>query len=131
MSKYEPELGQALFGCPTGHFDVPDYGCALLEWLMKEIGRVFWNREQEEWDRYVDPRIDGIEYRPYYWGEDEAIAALPNFKLTGEPFEIRWYKHSWRGLSCTHNLTPAQWVEWFNRGLALVHTVDEKRRAAQ
>ena len=128
MSEYTPEAGQALFGCPRGQYSVPDYGCALLEWLMKETERIFWNREQREWDRYEDPRIPGNIFRAYYWGEDDRIAALPNYTIDGDPLEIRWYKHSWRGLTATHEYTPAQWVAWFTLALAHIHKEGQRDR---
>ena len=127
MPDYNAELGQAIFGCPTGCYVVPYYACALLEWLMKEIERVYWNREQEEWDRYADPKIEGIEFRPYYWGDDPVISEQPNFKLTKGKLEIRWYKHSCRGLSCTHDLSPGQWVYWFNKALAVIHASERRQ----
>jgi hypothetical protein len=128
MGEYTPELGQLLFGCPTGRYDVPDYGVALIEWCMKEIERVYWNRNQREWDRYTDPQIPGIIYRPYYWGDDEVEMELPNFQLEGNQFEIRWYKHCWRGVSCNINYTPGQWVEWFDEVIKRIQRYDKNGR---
>lgn len=34
--------------------------------------------------------------RPYYWGDDESIAALPNFVYKPTGLEISWYKYPMR-----------------------------------
>jgi len=66
---YEPELGQAVFGNPSGEYKCPEFVDALLNYLCQEISRVYWNVNQKEWDEYENPRIPNIEYRPYYWGD--------------------------------------------------------------
>ena len=112
MMATEPELGQILFGNPTGEYAAPEAGDALVEGILSEIERVFWNLRQREWDRYEDPTIPGVEFRPYYWGDDEAEAEKPNLAFGG--VEIRWYKYPGRGSSCNRDLTPAEWFAWFH-----------------
>ena len=123
MSKrYMPELGQAVFGCPFGGWECPDYVEALLDSLLKEIERVYWNINQKKWDLYEDPKLKDIEYRPYYWGEDEKEAIKPNFKYG--KIEIRWYKHVGRGMTINKNMTRYKWVEWFNECLKVIRDQD-------
>jgi hypothetical protein len=74
------ELGQLAFGNPTGEYDMPTYATALVEFLKEEIERVYWNKNQEEWDG-GDPKIPGIQWNPYYWGDDEAEKEKPNLKF--------------------------------------------------
>lgn len=74
------ELGQYAFGNPWGDYPGPQLVDALVREILSEIDRVFWNKNQRHWDKREDPGIPGIEFRPYYWGDDEAIAALPNLK---------------------------------------------------
>ncbi|HUU93150.1 MAG TPA: hypothetical protein VM238_18305 [Phycisphaerae bacterium] len=70
MSKqYVPELGQAVFGAAWSEHEMPDFASALLETLLVMVGNAYWNREQKDWDWLVDPKIPGIEFRPYYWGD--------------------------------------------------------------
>ena len=93
MNQYEPEIGQAVFGCDWGNYETPEYVGAFLEHILNEIARVYqhpakmapglafkiikhkiikhldWNIHQREWDRADDPAIPGVDYRPYYWGE--------------------------------------------------------------
>ena len=113
MSKaYEPELGQAVFGAPTGAFECPAYVDAFLDYLLWRIGLVVWNRDQKEWDKYEDPKIEGLEYRPYCWDDTSPEAELPNLKW-GEA-EIRWYKYPGRGMSVNKEWGPSEWVKWFD-----------------
>lgn len=110
MSDYE--LGQAIFGAPTGEFECPNFVHALLDYLLWRIGLVVWNRDQKEWSKYEDPKIDGLEYRTYCWDDESPEAAKPNFKWRDA--EIRWYKYPGRGMSVNVDWTPQQWVEWFD-----------------
>ena len=130
MADYVPELGQMTFGNPTGMFAVPEFAAALIGYCLDEIERVFWNVNQREWDRYEDPSIPGIEYRPYYWGECECggqhvsgcPVELPNFKF--EAVEIRWYKYPGRGMNCNIDQDAERWSEWFDRALTAIRAKD-------
>ena len=66
--QYSPEMGQAVFGNSWCEYRTPMFVDALLDYILKDIERVFWNINQREWDRYEDPRIPGIVFNPYYWG---------------------------------------------------------------
>lgn len=119
------ELGQMVFGNPTGAYGMPLYADALLESLLSEIERVFWNTKQKEWDRFDDPEIPGVTFHPYYWGDDLEKSSLPNFLSDLFPAqEIRWYKHPGRGTSCTVEYTPAQWVEWYTAVHSQINKAD-------
>lgn len=120
MSEYEPELGQALWGPPSGAFGCPDFVDALLENLLWNIEVSYWNVNQKRWDRLSDPGIPGLSYRPHYWGDDESEAALPNFKLASSRQEIRWYKHPGRGMSCSVDMSNDQWVAWYDLALDII-----------
>ena len=96
-----------------GPVEAPAYVCALLEGLLTEVARVFGNREQHPWDCYEDPRIPGITFRGFYWGDDEAIAALPNLEAAG--VSIRWYKHPGRSVTVDKERTPAEWCAWYEQ----------------
>ncbi len=119
MSTYEPELGQAVFGQDSEEFEVPEHGKALLMYLLSEVTRVYWNRNQKEWEwsEMPDPQIPGLQVRPYNWSDDDAP---PNF-VFGD-VAIRWYKHPGRGLSCNRDLDkePDGWIKWFGSCLAAI-----------
>ena len=99
MSKYEPELGQAVFGQPPQEYDCPEWIEALLWYIDKELDRVMWNVNQEE---YASPfantgnsyKNDTFEVHAYSWDDEEQPY---NFKY--EDIEISWYKYLGRGMS--------------------------------
>ena len=125
MSDYTPELGQMCFGNPTGEYEMPEYTVALFFGLWREIGRVYWNRNQEEFSNYGsdDPEIPGIVVNAYWWGADDTPeSARPNF--TFGDVEIRWYKYPGRGMSCNVDWEPRQWVEWFDACLEKIQGSD-------
>jgi hypothetical protein len=122
----QQELGQIIFGNPTGEYGTPTYADALIEWLLREIERVHWNKYQKEWDRYNPVNLNGIDFRGYYWGEASEESELPNLKFDGLQQEIRWYKHPHRGQSCTIKMDEKQWIEWFNAALKIIQDNDTK-----
>ena len=119
---YVPELGQAAFGCPTGEYDLPEYACACLDYLRKEMDRVWWNVHQEEREEYEAHSFGELEWRPYYWGDDEDEAVKPNLAFAG--VEIRWYKHPGRGLSCNVDWDANEWAMWMERALSAIRSHD-------
>lgn len=121
---YEPEIGQAVFGNPTGDYYFPEFAEAFLMYIFEEIRRVFWNKNQREWENYEDPKIEGIKVRPYCWGEDEEEAEKPNFEFNG--VAIRWYKYPGRGMSCNKAMNPEQWKKWFDECLGVIRKSEPK-----
>ena len=88
------ELGNILFGHSRGVYAVEprmSYQDAFVRFL-RAIGC--------DADGYSDDgqptENDTFVVRPYYWGEDEAIAELPNFVYKPTRLEIRWYKYPMR-----------------------------------
>lgn len=118
------EIGQLAFGNPWGDHACPQWCAALVRDILREIGRVFWNRNQREWDLIQDPAIPGIEFRPYYWGDDETEASRPNFKH--KDVEVRWYKHPMRGSSLNVAPDPATMIPWFESAIAAVRAADRR-----
>ena len=49
---------------------------------------------------------DTFIIRPYYWGDDDAIAELPNFVYKPLNLEIIWYKYALRDAFCNQDITP-------------------------
>lgn len=119
---YQPELGQAFFGNPWGEYETPEYVDALLDTLVAEMERVHWNTKQQKLNEYVTHWFGRAEMRSYFWGEDAEQAALPNFAFDG--VEIRWYKYRGRGQTSNVEMDPAGWVDWFNRCLAEIRSID-------
>ena len=115
-----PELGQMCFGNPFGPYGTDDFVDALVDYILAEIDRVYWNNNQKEWNKYDDPKIPGLEYRPYYWGDDEIESEKPNLKFAHSFQEIRWYKHPGRGQSCKLNWEANLWREWVNKSIQVI-----------
>lgn len=116
MAEYTPEVGQMLFGNPTGAFDMPPYACSMLHGLLKHFDRIYWNKHQKEWQRDENTELGPVYFRPYFWGDDDdPRVAEANFGIAGDPVEIRWYKHPARGQSVNMEMTPGQWAAWHDR----------------
>lgn len=107
------ELGNLMFGNSRGLYHVEprmDYQDAFCDFLYKN-----------GWDGHAI-RGDGLnadyEYendtfivRAYYWGEDEDIAALPNFVYKPTGLEISWYKYPMRDAYSNQDVSLEQFVE--------------------
>jgi hypothetical protein len=125
MKEFEPELGQIVFGKNLGgDFAVPRYADAFIQALLFEVERVYWNINQEKWDRLVDPQIPGLVFRAYYWGDDSVEAEKPNLSFDFSPQEIRWYKYPGRGQSASVDFLPSDWIDWFEKGFEVILSAD-------
>lgn len=90
------ELGNMLFGNSRGLYlveprhDYQDTFCDFLEAIGCDC--YGWNHRisgnKTETSKFI--------VRPYYWGENEEEAALPNFVYKPTGLEIRWYKYPMR-----------------------------------
>ena len=89
------ELGNLLFGHSYGvyHIEPRDvYQDAFAEFLFSHGFDGYGHPGNGEWSFENDTFI----IRPYYWGEDEHEASLPNFVYKPSGLEIRWYKYPMR-----------------------------------
>ena len=89
------ELGNLLFGNSRGIYHVEpreDYQEAFVEFLFNNGFDGYGYRDVKERNFENGTFI----IRPYYWGEDEDIAALPNFVYKPTGLEISWYKYPMR-----------------------------------
>jgi hypothetical protein len=118
----EPELGQIMFGNPTGDYGTTEYVDSLIDYLLNEIERIYWNENQSEWNRHDNPDFKGIEFRPYIWDEESEEAKKPNLKFDFSSQEIRWYKHPGRGQSCSEKWSERKWREWFDEALKVIRS---------
>ncbi len=101
--QYKPELGQFVFGNPTGRFDfdaMPD------SYVVEEMLRLIAYRAAGNDSDAGDFENAVFVMRPYYWGDDEAEAAKPNFLHKASGLEIRWYKYIGRGMTVNRHVCP-------------------------
>ncbi len=78
---------------------------AAIDFIESELKRCHENKYQAPYvspfksSLLADPQTYANGYitiRPYYWGDDEDVARLPNLEC--EELRVSWYKHSHRGL---------------------------------
>lgn len=109
MKDYKPELGQMSFGSWMEK-DLPEYSKALVLYLLKEFGRIGHNVHHWSQEDYKDLTMSGIEYKPYDYDNN-----IYNLKF-GEVM-VSWYKHPGRGMSTNVDLSPEDWIVWFDKCL--------------
>lgn len=111
MEKYEPEIGQSLFGQPWKEYKASELLIAALNAISEELRRVYWNNNQEE---LADPfRNTGNEYKndtfhvqAFSWKDKEQPY---NFKW--RDFEVSWYKYLGRGTSINRPISNDEVAE--------------------
>ena len=105
------ELGNIMFGHSRGEYWIEEreaFQEPFLEFL-EEIGcdGFGWSKKRgavkTETDKYI--------IRPYYWGEDDDTAVLPNFVYKPTGLEIRWYKYPMRDAYSNQDITAEQFKE--------------------
>lgn len=100
------------------------YQDALILYLLDEIDRAYWNKREESWDGISDPKIPGVTFRYYYFGEDPVERLRPNFAFDFSPQEVTWFRHPGRNMKCALDWTSEGWVEWFDTALEVINSDD-------
>lgn len=103
------ELGNWAFGNSRGEFPVDRNWQDMFVQHLLDMGfdgyGIWENPELEKFIVDVPSKIgqsmkrfenDVFTLMPYYWGEDETIAKLPNFIYKPTGFELCWYKYPLR-----------------------------------
>lgn len=127
--KYEPELGQAIFGQPYKEHPVPEIWDAALEAVRNTLDIVMWNIHQK---KYASPfgntgnsfKCDVFEARAYDWSEEEQ-----SFNFKWRDVEISWYKYHGRGMSANKKLSAdlaAEMLEECNAALWKLNAEHDK-----
>ena len=105
------ELGNIIFGHSRGEYWIEDreaFQEPFFEFLY-EIGCDGHGCSKTRGE--VETETDKYIIRPYYWGEDDDIAALPNFVYKPTGLEIRWYKYPMRDAYSNQDITAEQFKE--------------------
>lgn len=101
------ELGNLLFGNSRGNYQID-------RTLYSDMFHSFLENNGFDTYGYHKNTKDGVFennvfiVRPYYWGDDETIAELPNFEFKPENIQISWYKYPLRDAYCSHDISPEQ-----------------------
>lgn len=126
MDKFEPELGQAIFGQPHKDFEVPEIMDAAMQFIDLELSRVRWNIRQHDVaspfrNSGPDGNYDGTGFQvhAYDWGDDEQPW---NFKWGN--VEISWYKYAGRGLSANIDITSDMAAKCLSECLAEIRGLE-------
>jgi len=118
MAKYEPGLGQYVFGQPYKEYDCPEWLVALLDYIENELDRVYWNINQKEIEspfRNTGNKFKNavMEVEAYSW--DDEKEQKYNFKW--RDIEISWYKYLGRGTSVNKEVTLKEGIKMLNNCL--------------
>ncbi len=84
------EMSQPLFAEFFERYGLDSYGNPDMQSPLSGTGRM-------EGKAHISAETDVFFIHPYYWGDDEAAADMPNFLYKPEDIEIRWYKYPMRG----------------------------------
>ena len=98
------ELGNLIFGNSRGRYAVhprEEYQDVFCDFLH-DNGFDHYGHNDNGDDCY---ETDTFIIRPYYWGEDETIADLPNFVYKPTGLEICWYKYPMRNAFSNKNIS--------------------------
>lgn len=100
---------------------LPAIGEAAFWFLLEhEFERVYWNQNQEDFDRYTPyEEFAGCKWRAYNWSDEECED--PNFECL--EVKIWWYKYPGRGMMCNVEYDGNQWEDWLGRALEEIEKV--------
>lgn len=124
LERFEPELGQMVFGQPTQEYDGGELLDAALTYLSEELDRVLWNRLQKECpspfaNSGARFETEGLAIHSYDWGSENQP-----WNLKCGDVEISWYKWSGRGQSVNKPMTPNDIAVFLGQALAIIRGCD-------
>ena len=107
------ELGNLMFGHSYGEYQVEPrevYQDMFIDFLYRNgfDGYGFNSNGDDCFEN------DTFIVRPYYWGEDDEIANLPNFVYKPTGLEIRWYKYPMRDAYSNADVSPEDFQNILN-----------------
>ena len=103
------ELGNLLFGNSRGNYAIEreDWQEPFMEFLDNNGFTSYGYKEGSD-ERCFEN--DTFIIRPYYWGDDEDIAKLPNFEYKPTGFTISWYKYPMRDAYASHDISTEEFL---------------------
>ena len=108
------ELGNLIFGNSRGEYVIEDreaWQNPFCEFLHRN-GFDMYGYYERGTERCFEN--DTFIIRPYYWGEDDDIAVLPNFEYKPTGFAISWYKYPMRNAFANQNTSTDEFLKILN-----------------
>lgn len=124
MSAFQPELGQMVFGQPTQQLDAPEILEAVFDRIARELDRVMWNRDQQEYENPFSNtgnrfECDTFKVHAYDWGSDDQP-----WNFAWRDLRVSWYKWMGRGMSANMEVTPDLASQCLTECLEAVRALD-------
>ena len=118
----EQEIGQLLSGDPLARYELPrtdEYEEQFRIWLESCGFDAYGNWYETRIIPFIDKnnRFNNGTFAvfPYYWGDDDNLALIPNFIYFPENIQIFWYKYPFRGATISENLSPEEFREMLKK----------------
>jgi hypothetical protein len=127
IEKYEPEVGQGVFGQPSQEFAVPMYIESHLNFIREELDRVMWNINQETYDSPFGNSGNSFDCEvfnvaAYDWNDD----VIQEFNFKWRNLKISWYKYLGRGMSMNRECSPEEAALMLNECITFIQKMDAK-----
>ena len=129
------ELGNLAFNHNTNqNYDCPYYVVALLKELGNQLERVYWNKNQEEYDNPFENTgnrfSNGVfEVQAYSWDDenptDYNFKYYVGDKANIKDIEISWYKYLGRDTTVNQLLDSNIYIDMFNNCLYSIFKMEE------
>ena len=107
----------------------PLYAIALLEYIDRELCRVYWNINQQDMNSPFDNtgetyENDIFKVEAYSW--DDEIEQEYNFLYKPTGMKIRWYKYLGRITEVNKPYESKHYIEMFNNCIKELYRIEEE-----
>ena len=108
------EIGNLLFGNSRGNYPVPrgEWQELFTDFLAYNGFDMYGYKEGAK-EAFFENDVFSI--RPYYWGDDDEIANLPNFVYKPTGYSISWYKYPLRDAYASADITEDEFGEMLEK----------------
>lgn len=128
----ELELGNIMFNTNVNQqYKCPNYIIALLREIDRQLDRIMWNIEQEDFDSPFGNtgnsfRLGNFEIHAYNWNDDESqeynfIYKVDKNKANMPDLKISWYKYLGRDTTINQELDSSVMIDIFDDIIDQLH----------
>jgi hypothetical protein len=113
------EIGNLLFGNSRGNVPIPRGAWQTsFQMFFENLGLDSYGyvpRNASDYLKAHQTKYGGFEnevflVQPYYWGEDDEVACLPNFVFKATGYSLQWYKYPLRDAYASFELSFEDFV---------------------